>query len=107
MVAPWVCEVERPRRRHRNPLFAQPLANGLLVIDDQTEVPRPIGRLRAAGGKRDELIAHVDERHPGPSPAAQLELEEAPVPGERLVDVPDLEGDMIDANQACHRSSAP
>src|SRR5438270_6849674 len=104
VVAPGVCEVERAGRLHGNLLFAQALAHGLLVIDDQTEVPRLVGRLRAAGGEGDELVAHVDERHPAPRATAQLEVEQAPIPCERLVEVSNFEGDVIDANQACHPS---
>src|SRR5438270_3820605 len=104
VVAPGICEVERAGRLHGNPHLAQALAHGLLVIDDQAEVSRLVRRLRAAGGEGDELVAHVDERHPVPGATAQLEVEQAPVPRERLIEVRNLEGDVIDTNQACHPS---
>src|SRR5438445_1060396 len=68
------------------------------------EVPSRVGRLRAAGSKRDELVAHVDEGHAAPSAAPQLELEYPPIPRECLLEVPDLEGHMVDAHQTRHRS---
>ena len=40
-----------------------------------------------------------------PCAAAELELEEAPVPGERFVDVADLQRDVVDADQARHAAA--
>ena len=57
-----------------------------------------VGRLRAALGERDELVAHLEERHPGDA-AAQLELEDRAVELERRVEVADLERDVVDAEQ--------
>ena len=54
--------------------------------------------LPAALAQRQELVAEVDERHPR-RPAAQLELEESAVEGQRLLDVADLERDVVDADQ--------
>jgi hypothetical protein len=65
-------------------------AHRLLVVDDQPEVAAFVGALLASGRQRDELVAHVDERHPRAVPAAQLDLEQASVPGERVVDVAHL-----------------
>ena len=48
--------------------------------------------------QRDELVAHVDERR-ALHAAAQLEREEAPIEGQRRVDVADLEGHVIHADQ--------
>jgi hypothetical protein len=56
-------------------------------------------RLLSALAQRQELIAHVDERHPRRA-AAQLEGEEAAVEGERLVHVADLESDVVDPYEA-------
>jgi len=52
-------------------------------------------------GQVDELVAHVDERI-ALTLAAQGEIEDLRVPGQRLVDVADLDRDMID----CRRASA-
>ena len=61
-------------------------------------------RLRAALGEREELVAHVEERH-ARDPAAQLELERPPVELERRLEVADLERDVVDPDQprARHR----
>ena len=61
----------------------------------------PVLGLRSAGRERDELVSHVDERHPRPA-ATQVELEELPVPPQRLVDVADLERDVIDPYEPSH-----
>jgi hypothetical protein len=58
-----------------------------------------VGLLRAAGRKGDEQVAHVDEGHAAAA-AAQRELEDPPVELERLADIADLEGDVIQANQS-------
>src|SRR5438046_2735039 len=47
----------------------------------------------------DELVAQVDEGV-ALAFAAQAEIEDPPVPFERLVDVADLDRDMVDADQA-------
>ena len=74
------------------------LEGTLLVVDDEAEVTMSIGRLRAPGCERDELVADVDERHPTGA-AAELHVEDAPVEAERLLDVVHLEGDMIDTDE--------
>ena len=55
--------------------------------------------LRAALCEGDELVAHVEKGHAGRAPA-QRELEDATVEGERLFQVADLEGDVVDPHQA-------
>ena len=102
-IAPRIQEIEKRAGQGLDARVGERLADGLLVVDHQAEVTAVVGRLGAAGGKRYELVAHVDERHAVPSPAAQLELEYAPVPRERLLEVPDLEGHVIYAHQARHR----
>ena len=62
-----------------------------------------VGRLPAALGEREELVAHVDERH-ARCPAAQLEVEEPAVEGERLLDVAHLERDVVHAHRAWARA---
>ena len=74
-------------------------AYAFLVGDDEPEVPRLVRRLGSPCRERDELIAHVDEGHRGASPAAQLELEEASIPGKRLLDVADFERNVIDPDE--------
>jgi hypothetical protein len=77
--------------------------HAFLVVDDEPEVPSSIARLAASCCKRDELVSHVDEGHRRAGPTSQLELEVASVPGERFVDVTDLERNVVDPNEARHR----
>jgi hypothetical protein len=79
-------------------------AYAFLVVDDEPEVPCLARRLGSPCRERDELIAHVDEGHPGASSAAQLELEEASIPGERLLDVAHLERNVVDPDELGHRN---
>ena len=58
-----------------------------------------VGLLAAALGQGDELVARVDEGHAGDA-AAQAQLEDLAVEGQRLVEVADLEGDVVDADQS-------
>jgi hypothetical protein len=55
-------------------------------------------RLGATGGKRNELVADVDEAHPPSGTTTQLEFEEAPVPTQRLLEVADLKRYVVDPN---------
>src|SRR6185503_18643232 len=75
VVAPGVEKVEAAAAERPDPRRIEGSPDGLLVVDDETEVTRLVGRLAAAFGEGDELVAHVDERHPG-YPPAQLELED-------------------------------
>jgi len=71
--------------------FAKRVAHRLLVVHDEAEVALDIRGLKSSSRERDELIAHVDEGHGASHPTAQVEVEDPPVPLERLVDVADLE----------------
>ena len=98
VVAPRVDEVEPAAGQDLGARLLERLAQRRAVVDDEAEVAVLVLGLRAAGGERDELIAHVDERH-ARAAAAQRELEQPAVEGERLVDVADLERDVVDADQ--------
>ena len=102
VVAPRVVERAVRRARHRDARGFQRSAHRLLVVDDEAEVPLAVDVRRWVARERDELVAHVDERHPGAGAAAQLELEELPVPLERLVDIADLERDVVDPDEPRH-----
>ena len=60
-----------------------------------------VARLRAPARERDELVAHVDERHL-PAAAAQLEPEDRLPERERLIDVVDLERDVVHPHEPRH-----
>ena len=65
---------------------------------------RVVARLGPASREGEELVAHIHERHPVGDAAAELQVEEAPVPGERFVDVADLERDVVDPDESRHTS---
>jgi hypothetical protein len=96
-VPPRVAKVEEAARENLRTRLLESSSNGLLVVDDETEVTGLVGRLRSAFRESDELIAHIDERHPSePLADLRLEVEDPGVEGERLADVADLERDVID-----------
>ena len=64
----------------------------------------PVRRLRPSFRERDELVADVDEGH-APGAAAELEVEDPAVELECVVDAPDLERDVVDANEPWHGTS--
>ena len=67
MVPPGIEEVVVAQ--HLGAGLSRPLEDGRTIVDDEADVPVPIGGLGAAGGQRDELVADVDERHLSASPA--------------------------------------
>src|SRR5262249_26721104 len=62
-VAPGVVEVEPPRPVDADAELVEARADGVLAVDDESEVTRLVLHLRPALGERDELVAHVDEGH--------------------------------------------
>ena len=99
VVAPRV--EERVAAEDLHPCLAGRGEHRVAVVDDEPEVACGVRALRPALGEGDELVAHVDERHPGAA-AAQLEVEEATVERERLVDRGDLECDVVDPDGPGH-----
>src|SRR5215468_2189636 len=98
-VAPGIAEIEEPARQRLDARRRQRAADRVLVIDHETEMTAIIGGLGAALLQRDELIAQIDERR-GLALAAQFELEQAAVEGERLLDIADLESDVVETDGA-------
>src|SRR6266545_2856181 len=98
VVAPRIAEIEASTGEDRDAGSLERTSRRLLVVDHETEMARAVRRLRATFHQRDELIADVDERGAG-HPAAQRELEDAPVEVERLVDLADLERDVVDPDK--------
>jgi nitroreductase len=96
-VAPGVAEVVSTAEELDSRL-SQRLERGLSVLDDEPEVPLVVGRLRAALGEREELVAHVEKGHV-PVAFGHLEVEEAAVELDRLVEVAHLERDVVDAHE--------
>ncbi len=101
VVAPGIAEVQPAAARDVGAGVLEPAAHLLAVVHHEAEVALPVGLLGAAGGEHEELVAHVDERHAGHAPP-ELQLEDATVERERLVDVVDLEHQVVDADQPGH-----
>src|SRR4051812_37858170 len=99
-VAPRVEKVEKPARQRLDTRLGQRLADCFLVVDHESEMATVIGRLRSAFLQREELVAEIDEGRSA-ALAAKLEVEQATVERQRLFDIADLEGDMIEADCAC------
>src|SRR5712692_1974632 len=98
-VAPRIEEIEKPPRQWLDARPRQRAADGVLVVDHQAEMTAVVGGLAAALLQREELIAQVDEGRAF-ALAAKLELEQAAVERQRLIDVADLERDMVEADGA-------
>src|ERR671913_2125498 len=98
LVAPRVEEVKASARHDLHPhLFERP-PDHPPVVHHHPDVPVFVGGAVLAFGERDELVSCVYERHPG-SASPQLDLEEASVERERLLYIPDLDGDMIEPDE--------
>ena len=79
----------------------------LLFYSFGTEIPTAVlvRRLRASARQRQELVAHVDERHL-PAAAPQRQRTEDRLPEvKRLVDVVHLERDVVHAHEPRHACS--
>ena len=110
-ISPGVEEIEAPARQNLDAGRLERPPCRLPVVYDQSEMAVVVRLLLPAAGESDELISHIDERHlMGAS--TQRELEDLPVEGERLVDVPHLDRDVVDPDKAWprhagHRSRQP
>ncbi len=96
-VAPGIAEVEAAAAEQLDACLLGQLADALPVVDDEPEVARRVGRLRAALVEHEELVAQVEEDHRAGA-AAQLELEQAGVERERCLDVVDFQDDVVDTD---------
>jgi hypothetical protein len=75
------------------------VVDGVLVIDYESKMTAVVGGLGAALLECEELIAQIDEGR-GLAPAAKLEVEQATVERQRLIDITDLESDIVEADRA-------
>ncbi len=62
-------------------------------------MPHDVGRAVLGPHQRDELVAHVDERHRGGAAPQRERPEQALPERERLVDRADLERDVVDPDE--------
>jgi hypothetical protein len=107
-VACGIAEVQPTAGRNLDACGLERRPRGGLVVDDETEMTRIVGRLGATFGERQELISHPQERHPGLT-RAHLEPEDRRVEADCFLEVGQLERDVIDDNRPrlpVHRHSA-
>lgn len=103
VVAPGVQEVQAAARLvtlYLGVRVFQRLPQGFAVVHYESYVAMLVRALRAAFGEGEELVAGVNESHPGTA-TAQLYLEEFAVEFERRFDVADFHGDMVEAEKVC------
>src|SRR5262249_47027798 len=98
-VAPGVAEIEEWAGQRFDPGRPQRAAHRVLVVDHEAKMTAVVGGLGAALLQREELITQIDERR-GLALAAQFEVEQASVECQRLLDIADLEGDMVETDGA-------
>jgi hypothetical protein len=98
-VAPRVAEIEKRSGKGFDTRIDQCFASGFLVIDDKSKMTSIVGGLGAAPLERQELVSQIDERH-GIAFASKRKLEEPTVESQSRFDVADLEGDMIESDDA-------
>ena len=91
-------EVEPRARKKLDPARLEQLAYRLLVIDDEPKMARRVGAARTAVTERQELVAHIEERHPGLALDAP-QLENRAIERDRLLEIADLERDVVDPDQ--------
>lgn len=91
----------KSRKRTRQQFAARSLdecAHPRAIVDDEAEMAPRVVMLGAALHQIDELIAELDKGVARPF-SAQSEVEDLAVKGKGLVDIADLEGDVIDADE--------
>ena len=98
-IAPRVEKIEKLTGQRLHSGIRERLADRIPVIDHESKMTAVVGGLGAALLEREELIAQIDESR-GLAPTANLEVEQAAVKCERLLDIADLEGDMVETDGA-------
>src|SRR5215472_6206627 len=96
-VAPGVAEIEEWAGQRLDPRRRQRAADRVLVVDHEAKMTTVVGGLGAPLLQRKELIAQVDEGR-GLALAAQFEVKQAAVECQRLLDIADLEGDVVETD---------
>jgi hypothetical protein len=99
VVSERVAEVESATGEDLRAFLLERAAYLARVVDHDADVAGAVGRLGPPLGDRQELVTHVDERHPRDAPA-ELELEHPAVELERPVEVVDLDRDVVHPDQA-------
>jgi hypothetical protein len=96
-VSVWVSEVEPLARQDLGCDLLQAPSDRFLIVDDKAEVSFATVGVRLEQG--DELVGQIDKRRPGLA-LGETDVEQLAPKRNRPLDIRDLEGDMIDADQA-------
>src|SRR3954463_14861602 len=97
-VAPGIEKIKKITFEQSGAGGAHEVTNTRPIIHNKTEVPVLVRMRRTCFHQRDELIAHINESLPFASPS-QLEGEDLSVEGERLINVTNLQGNVVQANK--------
>jgi hypothetical protein len=98
-VTPRVEEIKKRTGQWVHARLRQRLADGVLVIHDESKMTAVVSGLGATLLQREELIAQIDKGR-GLAPTAKVEVEEATVERQRLIDITDLKSDMVETDSA-------
>jgi 2,3-bisphosphoglycerate-independent phosphoglycerate mutase len=101
-VAPGIAKIKELTIEYADTSRLECLAGRLLVVNHEAKVATIVRRLPATLLKRNKLIAQVDESH-GVALAAQFEAEETTVERQRLFDIPYLQRNVVEADNARFR----
>ena len=74
-------------------------ARGLLVIDNEADMPAVIGGLFASRLQGDELVAKINESH-RLALSAQLKVKDAALECQRFLDIADFHRHVVEADRA-------
>jgi hypothetical protein len=97
-VAPGIEEIKKITFEQSGAGGADEVTNTRPIIHNKTEVSVLVRMRRTCFHQRYELIAHINESLPFASPS-QLEGEDLSVEGERLINVTNLQGNVVQANK--------
>src|SRR5262245_37055670 len=103
-IAPWVEKIEKSARQCLNACVGKGLADRLLVINDEPEMPSIVAGLPSPFMQGEELIAEIDEGGTCTF-SPKFEVKQAAIKYESLLNVADLERDMVETYRPsflCH-----
>src|ERR1700680_4102941 len=99
-VAPWIPELHSsPGQELDAGLFELP-SDLLFIVHHEAKVALLLWMLSVRFEESNKLIPHFDEGHLLAAPA-QRELEHPAIKSKCFLDVPDLQGHVVDADQPC------
>ena len=103
-IAPWVEKIEKAARQWLDACLGKGLADRLLVINDEPEMPAIVAGLFSPFLQGEELITEIDKGGTC-TPSPELEVKQAAIKDKGLFDVADLKRDMVETYRPsflCH-----